>query len=69
MLEINKKQLHVKKQLYVRFPVLLPAKAAATFRRCTLDWFAGYSFKALIHGFESRHRRHDLDLFSLQASG
>jgi hypothetical protein len=34
---------------------------AATFRRCTLGWFGGCSFKALIHGFDSRHRRQDCD--------
>jgi hypothetical protein len=26
-------------------------------RRCTLGWFGGCSFKALIRGFDSRHRR------------
>ena len=31
---------------------------AATFRRCTLGWFGGCSFKALIRGFDSRRRRH-----------
>jgi hypothetical protein len=30
---------------------------AARFRRCTLGWFGGCSFKALIRGFDSRHRR------------
>lgn len=34
---------------------------AATFRRCTLGWFGGCSFEALIHGFDSRHRRQDCD--------
>ena len=34
---------------------------AATFRRCTLGWCGGCSFKALIHGFDSRHRRQDCD--------
>ena len=34
---------------------------AARFCRCTPGWFGGCSFKALIHGFDSRHRRQDCD--------
>ena len=37
------------------------SRRSRQFRRCTLRWFGGCSFKALIHGFDSRHRRQDCD--------
>ena len=33
------------------------SRRSRQFRRCTLGWFGGCSFKALIRGFDSRHRR------------
>ena len=33
------------------------SRRSRQFRRCTLGWFGGCSFKALIHGFDSRRRR------------
>ena len=35
------------------------SRRSRQFRRCTLGWFGGCSFKALIRGFDSRHRRQD----------
>ena len=37
------------------------SRRSRQFRRCTPGWFGGCSFKALIHGFDSRHRRQDCD--------
>ena len=37
------------------------SRRSRQFRRRTLGWFGGCSFKALIHGFDSRHRRQDCD--------
>jgi hypothetical protein len=34
------------------------SRRSRQFRRCTLGWFGGCSFEALIRGFDSRHRRH-----------
>ena len=34
------------------------SRRSRQFSRCTLGWFGGCSFKALIRGFDSRHRRH-----------
>ena len=44
------------------------SRRSRQFCRCTLGWFGGCSFKALIHGFDSRHRRQDCDSFLIRIS-